>query len=141
MKYKITDTSIIKLSETYGTIQNIGNSKIEISDSASFINVFLLNPLNSVSFNKPLYVRKRAEKLQIAIFNVVTFISGGSSASSSSSETTNDVSGYINSIFSGGDANYNDSDVAGYIDDIFNGGDDNYSDDDFSGYLDDIFGG
>ena len=34
MKYTISDTSVIQISETSGTIQNISNSTVEISNSA-----------------------------------------------------------------------------------------------------------
>ena len=32
MKYLITDTSVIRLSERAGVIQNLGNDKIELSN-------------------------------------------------------------------------------------------------------------
>ena len=146
MKYLITDTGIIRISERAGVIQNTSScDPVEISDSQSFTDSYILYSLNERSFNKQLYLRAYGKLSQPLLINVVTFINSGGSGSVSSTTTDtatiDTVDDYIDNIFSGGDDNYNDPDTSNYIDNIFNGGDDGYTDNDFEGYIDDIYGG
>ena len=144
MRYVITDTSTIRISETYGTIQNVGRDKIELSNSADFADVFVLYSLNQVTFNKPLYIRafdNGAKNFNIPV-NVVQFIVSGGGTSTTTDDTTIEAAeNYIDEIFNGvktestGNADFNS-----YADAIFSG----YfsqavGDDDFNSYLDDIF--
>ena len=142
MRYFITDTSVIKISETYGTIQNISRNKVEISNSADFKNVYLLYPQTEVTFNEQLYIRVfgNGEKNFYVLVNVVQFINNGKSNSSTGTDNTDsDVNNYIDNVFNGGDDNSNDTDFGNYIDDIFNGSNDNSDDSDVDSYLDDVW--
>lgn len=58
MRYVVTD-QFTKISETAGTIQNVGNVyPVEISDKAEADSGILLYPLNKISFSdKTLYMR------------------------------------------------------------------------------------
>ena len=83
MQYKLTDTSVIQITETSGTIQNISNSTVEISNSADFTDSFLLYPLNKVFFTEQLYIRACEPTAQIIEVNVAPFVVSGSGNSSS----------------------------------------------------------
>lgn len=137
MKYIITDTSVIRLSERAGTIQNLGGDKVELSDSADFASSFVLPALNTISFSKQLYARIYGVASQPVELNVVTFAadSGGNSGSSSSATvddsdvtTDDEANEYFDSIFGGDNSQtVDDEDVA--------------SDDEADEYFDSIFGG
>lgn len=113
MKYIITDTAVIRLSERAGTIQNVsGVNSVELSDSADFTNCVVLFPLNRLSFNTPLYVRAYGKLEQAIEINVVPFaLDGGTGGSSSSPQTVDDsfvatddeAADYFDSIFGGND--------------------------------------
>ena len=145
MRYVITDTSITRISETYGTIQNVGRDKIELSNSADFENVFVLYSLNQVAFKEPLYIRafdNGAKSFNIPV-NVVQFIvNDTSSGGTETTDTTvEDTENYIDKIFSGENTEtIDDPDFNSYVDDIFSG---NFSattdNDDFNSYIDNIF--
>lgn len=97
MKYVITDTSVVKLNETAGTIQNCGNSAIRISNSADFTNSLLLYPQNKSTFNEEMYITAYDEDIQPIEVNVVPFFfvsSGNADAVSSEDfeEVTQDLS-------------------------------------------------
>lgn len=144
MKYLMTDTGIIRISERAGVIQNVsGSDFVEISDSQSFTDSYILFPHNERGFNKQLYLRAYGAISQPLEINIVTFITSGGSASNTTTDTAtiDTVDDYIDNVFSGGDDNYNDPDTSSYIDDVLNGGTDNYNDSDFGNYIDDIFGG
>lgn len=139
MKYIITDTSIIRVGENFGTIQNCGTDKIEISNSSDFKDVFLLRPLNHVSFNQPIFIRafyNGAKFFNIPV-NVVQFISN------SDTEISNEdnVENYLNNLLNGGEDNYNNSDVNDYLDDLLDGGNDNYDNPDADDYFNDLMAG
>ncbi len=146
MRYVITDTSITRISETYGTIQNVGRDKIELSNSADFADVFVLYSLNQVSFNEPLYIRafdNGAKSFNIPV-NVVQFIvsdtsSGGGTTADDT--TIEDFEKYIEEIFSGENSEtIDDPDFNSYVESIFNGNISVTTDnDDFNSYIDNIF--
>ena len=139
MKYIITDTSIIRVSENFGTIQNCGTDKIEISNSADFKDVFLLRSLNHVSFNQPIFIRaynNGAKSFNIPI-NVVQFISSDSDTET----TTDDVENYLDDVLNGADTGYNNTDTDNYLDDVINGGDTGYSNSDVDDYLNGLMAG
>ena len=139
MQYFITDTSIIQITETSGTIQNISNSTVEISNSADFTDSFLLYPLNKISFNERLYLRAYEEVAQVIQINVARFIVSGSTTS------TNTADEMLDSIFGGAvsdESVTSDADADSYFDDIFSGNSSsNVDDEDFNSYMDSIFGG
>ena len=144
MNYIIRENETVKVNESSGAIQNIGQYEIKLSSNENFSDFFVLSEMQTAFFNKPFYVKIRDSINPRAEFNIVTFItSGGGSASSTTTDTAtiDTVDDYIDNIFSGGDDNYNDPDTSNYIDNIFNGGDDGYTDNDFEGYIDDIYGG
>ena len=111
MKYIITDTAVIRLSERAGTLQNIsGVNSVEISDRADFINCFVLYPLNKLTFDTPLYVRAYGKLEHAVELNVVPFaLDGGTGSGSSSGATVDDedvttddeADEYFDSIFGG----------------------------------------
>ena len=109
MKYLITDTTIIRLSESGGVIQNLsGADCIELSDTNSFANSILLFPLNKFSFDRRLFVRAYGNFCQPIEVNVVPFaIDGGTGSSSSQTVDDGDVATddetdeYFDSIFGG----------------------------------------
>ena len=137
MKYLITDTSIIRLSESAGVIQNLGNDKIELSDSQNFTDSIVLPMLNKFSFDRQLYIRAATSKVDNFIeVNVVPFaIDGGSGGSSSSSEPQTVDEGDVAT----------DDDADNLLDDIFGDSselDDNstLTADNVDDYFDSIFG-
>lgn len=74
MKYVISDTSVIRINETEGTIQiATEGAKIEISDSADFTDVFILSSLTPKNFSKQLYLRGYGEVTNPVEVNVVNF--------------------------------------------------------------------
>lgn len=78
MKYVITDTAIIQLSETAGTLQNVsGVNSVEISDSADFVNCLVVYPLDKITFDKALYVRAYGKLEYAAELNVMPSTDGG----------------------------------------------------------------
>lgn len=137
MKYLITDTSVIRLSERAGVIQNLGNDKIELSDSENFTDSIVLPVLNKFSFDRQLYIRAAASKVDNFIeVNVVPFALdggtgyGGSQTVDDGDVTTDDEANeYFDSIFggNGGTQTVPDENVA--------------SDDEADEYFDSIFGG
>lgn len=136
MKYIITDTTVIRLSERAGTLQNIsGVNSVEISESGDFTNSIVLFSLNKITFNTPLYVRAYGKLEHAVELNVVPFALDNSGGSGSSSGTVADedvttddeANEYFDSIFggNGGTATVPDEDVASdneadeYFDSIF----------------------
>ena len=91
MRYVVTD-QFTKLSETAGTIQNVGNVyPVEVSDKAEPDSGILLYPLNKISFSdKTLYIRCTEAGGQAEI-HVVPFTvdSGGGTSSGGTSAPTN----------------------------------------------------
>ena len=137
MKYLITDTSVIRLSERAGVIQNLGNDKIELSNSENFTDSIVLPMLNKFSFSDQLYIRAYGSKVDNVItINVVPFaLDGGTGSGNSGTVADEDVTTddeaneYFDSIFggNGGIQTVDDEDVA--------------SDDEADEYFDSIFGG
>ena len=111
MKYLITDTSVIRLSERAGVIQNLGNDKIELSNNENFTDSIILPMLNKFSFSDQLYIRAYGGKVDNVItVNVVPFaLDGGTGSGSSSGATVDDedvttddeADEYFDSIFGG----------------------------------------
>lgn len=114
MKYLITDTSIIRLSEMAGVIQNLSSGdKIEISNSRAFTDSIVIFPLNKCSFDTQLFIRALSAPSQVIEVNVVPFaLDGGTGSSSGDSGGTQTVSD---------EDVADDEDVEGYLDDIFSG--------------------
>ena len=142
MKYIITDTSIIRINETFGTIQNRCNSKIELSDNDDFDEVYLLQPMNTVSFKGNLYARAHVKKGINIKFYVVPFISEGTASSTPASggntdteHTAAETDDYLNNLLNGGDDGYNNDDVDNYLNNLINGGNDGYNNDDVDNYF------
>lgn len=112
MKYLITDTSIIRLSERAGVIQNLGNDKIELSDNENFSDSIVLPMLNKISFDRQLYIRAYGGRVDNVItVNVVPFALDGGTSSGSSGGATVDDSDVTT-----------DSEADEYFDNIFGGG-------------------
>lgn len=143
MQYSFRGTTITKISESSGVIQNIGQYEIEISPSEDFAESFVLRAGQEVTFNKQLYIRIRDINNPVATVNVVSFITiGGGTASNS-----DNFDDQLDSIFSGetvpdesvaSDENFDDE-----LDDIFSGNGTATIDvdDDFIDAMDSIFGG
>lgn len=136
MKYIITDTAVIRLSERAGTIQNVsGVNSVELSDSADFTNCVVLYPLNKLTFNTPLYVRAYGSAEQAIEINVVPFaLDGGSSGGAQTVDdgdvtTDNEANEYFDSIFGGNGGTQTvpdevvttDDEADEYFDSIFGG--------------------
>lgn len=109
MKYVITDTSTIQLEETFGVIQNGSSTeRVEISNSADFVNSVILYPLNQYTFDTRLYIRGVGSIDQPVEFFVAPFTLGGG-AGNSGTQTVDDgdvatdeeAAEYFDSIFSG----------------------------------------
>ncbi len=74
MKYLITDTGIIRISEASGVIQNTSQiDSIELSDSENFTDGFILYPLDIIKFTKQLYIRGYGKIEQPIELNVADF--------------------------------------------------------------------
>ena len=109
MKYLITDTAIIRLSETGGVIQDLsGSDCVELSDSNSFADSILLFPLNKFSFDRRLYIRAHGKISQPIEVNVVPFAVDGGTGSSSGTfvddedvASDDDANDFFDSIFGG----------------------------------------
>lgn len=103
MQYRITDTSILKINESSGTIQNISNDAVEISNSEDFTDSFILYPLNKCSFKEQLYIRAYGQAAQVIKINVAPFVVSGNGTSSTGENlkiaTDNEVDGYFDDIF------------------------------------------
>lgn len=92
MRYNVTG-EFTKISETTGTIQNVSNYSVEVSDKAEAGSGILLYPLNKFSFNEVVLFMRcvdvggRAEIL-VTPFTVdmgIGVISGGGSSSGTQS--------------------------------------------------------
>lgn len=127
MQYRLTGTTITKINEKSGVIQNAGNYEIEISNSEDFTDVFVLREGKKVSFNKQLYIRLRDPNSHSVKVNVVQFISegGGSSSGDSGGSTPlvyDNTADYLNDLLNGGDDGYNNQDNTDYFDSLLGGG-------------------
>lgn len=76
MKYTVRGNEIVQIGESEGVIQNIGNCEIELSDTSTFENRYILSEYRHVAFNKRLFIRPRDEiptphSIQV---NVVSFV-------------------------------------------------------------------
>ena len=142
MEYVLTDTSAVRISESSGVIQNVGNYDVELSIDLN--EVFVLRGGNEVAFKKRLYIRARDKPAYSIKVNVVTFIAlGGGSAESSDTETTtdDDVENYLDDVLNGADTGYNNTDTNNYLDDLLDGGNDNYDNSDVDDYLNGLMAG
>lgn len=103
MKYVISDTSVIRINETEGTIQiATEGAKIEISDSADFTDVFILSSLTPKNFSKQLYLRGYGEVTNPVEVNVVNFnVSEGGGGSGGGGLSTEDKEAISQSFKSG----------------------------------------
>lgn len=85
MIYKIIADTVTKISETSGTIQNISQAdKVELSDSNTFTNSFILYPLQTYTFTKQIYAKLFDSGGLPVELRVVNFVGGISSSSSTS---------------------------------------------------------
>ena len=143
MKYLITETGIIRISEVSGVIQNTSQSdSVELSDSENFSSTYILFPLNERFFNKQLYIRSHGKAEQPIEINVVDFIAGGGSGGSSTTPTTDDsVENYLDDVLNGADTGYSNADTNNYLDDALNGGDTGYSNSDVDDYFSGLLAG
>ena len=143
MKYLITDTGIIRISEVSGVIQNTSQSdSVELSDSENFTNVFILYPLNIIKFTKQLYIRGYGKIEQPIELNVADFVDSASGGSTGSETTTDDdVENYLDDVLNGADTGYNNTDTDNYLDDVINGGDTGYSNSDVDDYFNNLLAG
>ena len=143
MKYLITDTGIIRISEVSGVIQNTSQSdSVELSDSENFTNVFILYPLNIIKFTKQLYIRGYGKIEQPIELNVADFVDSASGGSTDTGTTTDDdVENYLDDVLNGADTGYNNTDTNNYLDDLLDGGNDNYDNSDVDDYLNGLMAG
>ena len=87
MRYVVSG-EFTKISETSGTIQNVGNVyPVEVSDKAEADSGLLLYPLNKISFvDKTLYARcVEVEAVEICVVPFVVDMGIGASSSGSTS--------------------------------------------------------
>ena len=143
MKYLITDTGIIRISEVSGVIQNTSQSdSVELSDSENFTNVFILYPLNIIKFTKQLYIRGYGKIEQPIELNVADFVDSASGGNTDTETTTDDsVENYLDDVLNGADTGYNNTDTDNYLNDVINGGDTGYSNSDVDDYLNGLMAG
>lgn len=143
MRYVVSG-EFTKISETAGTIQNVGNVyPVEISDKAEADSGILLYPLNNISFKSPIvYVRCTDSggwaEIRVVSFvgNSVTVSDGASTAEKSEDEIVDDTLDDILNTAS----NYTpDPEVDPIIDDMWTSGDTDTGDG-FDDALDNIFG-
>lgn len=141
MEYIISDTSIIRINETSGVIQNNSNSKIELSNKESFSEKYLLKPNNEVSFNGSVYARAYRKVSGVIKFNVVSFIAWSGGSGGGTDEPDDNVPDYLDDLLSGGDDGYDNADTTDYINDMFNGNGDNYDNPDTNEYFNNLLNG
>ena len=92
MRYVVSN-DFTKISETAGTIQNVGNVyPVEVSDKAEPDSGILLYPLNKISFSdKTLYIRCTEADGQAEIHVVPFTVDSGGSMSSGGFSAAGDI--------------------------------------------------
>ena len=143
MRYVVYN-DFIKLSETAGTIQNVGNVyPVEVSDKAEPDSGILLYPLNKISFSSPTLYMRCTDKGGWAECRVVSFVGGTIPVADNPStvEKTEDelVDEMLDDILNAASNYSSDPDVDPTIDEMWTSGDDD-TDDGFDAALDNIFG-
>lgn len=107
MRYVLTDTSIVRLNESAGLVQNTcATESVEVSNSADFTDSVILYPLNQLQFSAPLYVRGVGSVNQPIVILVAPFVqSSGGGGTQSVDEgdvaTDSEANDYFDSIFGG----------------------------------------
>ena len=91
MKYLITDKQSVRINETSGTIQNVSNSTVEISNSQDFADKFLLYPLNKCNFDGVRYIRAHGNFESVIEINVAPFFADSVTEDKNSYDTTNRI--------------------------------------------------
>ena len=113
MRYILDTGEFVKLSETTGTVMNIGGIKIELSNTAERGTGIILAPRKKITIKGNVYAARSAESSGVAI--LATFESGGGSGGTGSDDEHFDDDD-LNSVFdddetpSGG--TFTDEDIA-----------------------------
>lgn len=143
MRYVVTD-QFTKLSETAGTIQNVGNIySVEVSDKAEADSGILLYPLNQISFKSPIVFVRCTDSGGCAEIRVVSFVGGTIPVADTSTtvEKTEDelVDEMLDDVLNASSNYTPDLEVDPAIDEMWNSGDTDTGDG-FDDELDNIFG-
>ena len=143
MRYVVSG-DFTKISETAGTIQNVGNVyPVEISDKAEPDSGILLYPLNNLSFKAPIVYVRCTDSGGWAEIRVVSFVGGTIPVADNPStvEKTEDelVDEMLDDILNAASNYSSDPDVDPVINEMWTSGDDD-TDDGFDTALDNIFG-
>ena len=143
MRYVVTD-QFTKLSETAGTIQNVGNIySVEVSDKAEADSGILLYPLNQISFKSPIVYVRCTDSGGWAEIRVVSFVGGTIPVADTSStvDKTEDelVDDMLDDVLNASSNYTPDPDVDPTIDEMWTSGDTDTGDG-FDDELDNIFG-
>ena len=143
MRYVVSG-EFTKISETSGTIQNVGNVyPVEVSDKAEADSGILLYPLNNISFKSPIVYVRCTDSGGWAEIRVVSFVGntiavsdGSSTAEKSEDEIVDDT---LDDILNAASNYTPDLEVDPVVDEMWTSGD-NDTGDGFSDALDNIFG-
>ena len=95
-RYILNDNNMIKINETYGTMENISDYRAQVYTGADVDEGIILYPRHRLSFNQELWVARMTGEVGTVVIAVLPYITGGSGAIGTGAGTGDGVSINVN---------------------------------------------